>query len=77
MMVKEFALAHPVCFTILVIMLALFVYLMVFEITRMVMRSINIGCHGWPPPHLDAGGNNVKIAEAEAKEEQKEEGGLD
>ena len=75
MMVKEFALAHPVCFTILAICLAIIFLCLVVDLAKMAARSINIGCHGWPPPHLDAGGNNVKIAEAEAKEEQKEEEG--
>jgi hypothetical protein len=44
----------------IVIIIGLFVVARCF---RLLMRHLNIRKHGWPPPHLNADGDDAKVDE--------------
>ena len=41
---------------VMIVIAALIFSVLAYEVAEMLMRSVNIAIHGWPPPHVDANG---------------------
>jgi hypothetical protein len=60
----KFALQHP-GWTFLITVVLAWVITRPFWLLQLVLRSINIQNHGWPPAHLDADGDRHVDEKAE------------